>query len=653
MSVEDTSKNTKMCPWHKPDPSEVTHDVGLYVMNSLTRKKDRFITMNGNRQVHWYMCGPTVYAPSHMGHARTYLGFDIIRRILSDYFHYDVSLVMNITDIDDKIIQRSNENGITSEALSKQFEAEFHEDMQMLGVAPPNVLTRVTEYIPEIVEYIRVIVEDKKMAYESNGSVYFDTKAFGNAGYAYCKLAPEQKDNAELRAEGEGKLTQDFIDDKRSAQDFALWKRSKEGEPSWDSPWGAGRPGWHIECSVMASRVLSDMGVPNGRMDIHSGGVDLKFPHHDNEMAQAEAHASCVQWVNYFVHSGHLHIKGFKMSKSLKNFITIRQALEQNTARQVRMCFLRHKYNAPMDYGDNTMEHAITMEKMFVEFFHNVKAVLRSAGTLTSHSQKWTAEEHGLDKSLLDCKTSVDAALRDDFDTPRALSSLAELVKSCNNYIQAKEKAGNHPNVLVVRSVAMYITKVFKVFGLATGGSGEIGFGSEGEEGDGINREEVLSPILDSLMSFRSSVREMARSNDIKGVLDQCDTFRDDALPPLGIRLEDKTAGNSVWKLDDPEVLMKEREICKAEKARKEEEKRKRLQEEVAKEALNKIPPGEYIKALTLEDGATLKYSQFSEDGMPTHLHGGEELTKGQKKTASKEFTAQKKKYEKWHAKQG
>jgi len=647
---ETSTKTTKMYHWHKPDPSEVTHDVGLHVMNSLTRNKDRFITMRGNRQVYWYMCGPTVYAPSHMGHARTYLGFDIIRRILSEYFQFQVNLIMNVTDIDDKIIARSKEQGISSEALSKQFEADFHEDMQLLNVTSPDVLTRVTEYIPEIVEYIRVIVEDKGMAYESNGSVYFDVQAFRDAGYDYCKLAPEQIDNAELLAEGEGKLTQDFLGDKHSPRDFALWKASKEGEPSWNSPWGPGRPGWHIECSVMASHVLRDMGVSQGRMDIHSGGVDLKFPHHDNEMAQAEAHASCAQWVNYFVHSGHLHIKGFKMSKSLKNFITIRQALEQNTARQIRLCFLRHKYNSPMDYGDNTMEHAMTMERVFVEFFHNVKAVLRAAGPLTSQNQKWSSEEHALDNSLSDAKKIVDDALKDDFDTPKVMATLAELVKACNNYLQSKEKATTSPNSLVVRNVALYITQIFRVFGLANVRGEEIGFGTDGDgEGD---REEILTPILDSLMTFRQNVREMARTNNVGGVLNECDAFRDDVLPPLGIRLEDKTGGNSVWKLDDPDVLMKEREIREAEKARKEEEKRKQREAEALKEAQNKISPQDFIRSLTIEDGTTLKYGQFDEEGMPTHFSNGEELSKGQKKTAAKEFNSQKKKYDKWLSKQ-
>jgi len=197
--------------------------------------------MTGTSSVLWYMCGPTVYAPSHMGHARTYLGFDIIRRILEDYFRYDVTLIMNITDIDDKIIERSAEQGVHHLELSSKFEQEFHVDMEQLGVRPVTAVTRVTEYMDEIVVYINTIVSNG-LAYESNGSVYFDVAAFeGTPDMHYCKLAPEQILNAELLAEGEGKLTQDFASDKRSPRDFALWKKSKDGEPRWPSPWGDGR----------------------------------------------------------------------------------------------------------------------------------------------------------------------------------------------------------------------------------------------------------------------------------------------------------------------------------------------------------------------------------------------------------------------------
>jgi len=224
------------------------------------------------------MCGPTVYDASHMGHARTYLGFDIIRRLLETYFGYDVSLVMNITDIDDKIIMRSNEKGIPFSELARHWEVEYLKDMEDLNVRPPTVMTRVSEYMDEIVVYINTIIE-KGFAYESNGSVYFNVSGFHtHEKHCYCKLVPSGMTNAALLAEGEGQLSgaAEFVNEKRASNDFALWKKSKEGEPSWDSPWGKGRPGWHIECSVMASDVFRKMGVPDGKMDIHSGGVDLK-----------------------------------------------------------------------------------------------------------------------------------------------------------------------------------------------------------------------------------------------------------------------------------------------------------------------------------------------------------------------------------------
>lgn len=648
-------------PWARPTPSVITHDTGLMMKNSLTRQKDKFITIDGSKNVKWYMCGPTVYAPSHMGHARTYLAFDIIRRILSDYFRYNVDLVMNITDLDDKIIQRAAENGQTCEELSRHFELEFHEDMQALGVAPPTVLTRVTEYMEEIVTYINDIVK-KGLAYESNGSVYFAVDAFSiKPQFNYCKLAPEQINNAELLAEGEGKLTQDFVSDKRSPRDFALWKKSKEGEPTWPSPWGPGRPGWHIECSVMASDVFCQLngqtmkcGCANAcAMDIHSGGEDLKFPHHDNEMAQAEAHSDCCQWVNYFVHAGHLNIKGFKMSKSLKNFISIRGALETHTARQVRLCFLMHKYNDPMDYGDHTMAEALSVERMFTEFFHNVKAVLRD--TSITQPQKWNLPARTLQLAIREAQNAVDEALKDDFDTPNAMKALQVLVKATNVYLESIASSENTIVSLVVRNAAVYVTELLTIFGVIPGttDNGAIGFPIGSGSG---NTEETLAPVLDSLLDFRSAVRDQARAGNTQGVLKECDTFRDDALPPLGIRLEDK-AGGSVWKLADPAELLREKEQKKLEDQRRAAEKAEKAAAQAKKDALNAMPPTEFMKQLTIEDEETKeekpKYSQFDDaTGMPTHFHTNEPLNKSQLKKASKEFSGQAKKYEKYLAKQ-
>ncbi len=282
----------------------------LKVMNNLSRTKEEFIPRSPER-VTWYMCGPTVYDSSHLGHARTYLCFDIVRRIMEDYFRLNVILAMNVTDIDDKIIMRAAERGVNFRTLASECEADYFEDMRNLGVRLPDHVTRVSEFMPEVIQYIAKIVENG-FAYESNGSVYFDVAHFGkHENHTYGKLVPEAlSDDVKWQQEADGALSIGQAD-KRNPSDFALWKKCKSGEPYWDSPWGPGRPGWHIECSVMASRTFEV--YCDGCMDIHSGGTDLRFPHHDNEIAQAEAHYGCNNWVKYFLHTGHLHISGLKV----------------------------------------------------------------------------------------------------------------------------------------------------------------------------------------------------------------------------------------------------------------------------------------------------------------------------------------------------
>ena len=292
-----------------------------------------------------------------------------------DYFGMNVKLVMNITDIDDKIIRKAIEQKVDFKEISLKYETEFLEDMRRLNVALPDSITRVSEFVPEIVAFIETIINNG-YAYESNGSVYFDVKKYSaEPNHTYAKLEPTSVNSKEKMAEGEGVLTNAETTEKRDAADFSLWKKSKEGEPKWPSPWGEGRPGWHIECSAMAASIFKKYPI-----DIHTGGVDLRFPHHDNEIAQSEAYYKCDNWINNFWHTGHLHIQGKKMSKSLKNFLTIKQILEDFNPRQVRFLFLIHTWSTLMNYStDKSLPEAVSKERKFTEFFRTVKACIRNS----------------------------------------------------------------------------------------------------------------------------------------------------------------------------------------------------------------------------------------------------------------------------------
>nr|CAG4643063.1 EOG090X02DZ [Ilyocryptus agilis] len=668
-------------------------DPQLRIWNSLTRKKELF-TPKRPMSISWYCCGPTVYDASHMGHARSYISFDILRRVLKDYFGYDITYVMNITDIDDKIIKRARQNylyekyagkersledlrtdvnaavarlvghmktttdpdkkvmqegmlakvnavldqivpnqaaeevqrnlivaakdilcdwldsqfgsSVTDNAifasLPRYWEEEFNKDMIALNILPADVITRVSEYVPEIVSYTQKIVE-RGLAYEANGSVYFDVAKFdGQANHRYAKLVPEAYGDAKALQEGEGDLSvsEDRLSEKKSPNDFALWKASKSGEPSWDSPWGKGRPGWHIECSVMASAILGSC------MDIHTGGVDLKFPHHDNELAQAEAYFDNDEWVKYFLHTGHLTIQGCKMSKSLKNFITIQDALKRNSSRELRIFFLLHQWRETLDYSHSAMEEATHYEKLLREFFLNAKDLLRSGPSSTAaaeYFQKWTQQEEVLNAKFVDLKSAVRAALCDNIDTKTALESIRNMISACNKYLAEMKQSANR---LLIKNVAEYVTKMFQIFGVIEGKQ-LLGFPSESASGSS-NAEEVVLPILQAMAEFREEVRKEARQLGNGRLLELCDQLRDDVLPNLGVRIEDREGQPTAVKLVDREVLLKEKEEKKlAENAKKEEKERKKAElaaKEAEKEAKRRIPPQEMFRGKEYPGGA-------------------------------------------------
>ncbi|XP_050080247.1 cysteine--tRNA ligase, cytoplasmic [Anopheles maculipalpis] len=733
---------TWQAPEEKPGPK-------LHLYNSLTRRKEPFVPRDG-RNVHWYSCGPTVYDASHMGHARSYISFDILRRVLSDYFGYNVLYVMNITDIDDKIIKRARQNylyeqylerakdmplerllddsrevmatfranvGRTTDAdkktmmdrmlekltvavdnlslavkegddgrirqaqdqflqdskdpladlldskqgssvtenaifetLPRYWEDAFHKDMAALNVLQPDVLTRVSEYVPQIITYIEKIIANG-LAYEANGSVYFDVAGFDRREqHHYAKLVPEAYGDAKQLQEGEGDLSvgADRLTEKRSPNDFALWKSSKAGEPWWDSPWGHGRPGWHIECSAMASDICGDY------LDIHTGGVDLKFPHHDNELAQSEAHDGSAEWVKYFLHTGHLTIAGCKMSKSLKNFVTIQQALEKHTATQLRLAFLLHSWKDTLDYSDNTMEMAVQYERFLNEFFLNVKDLTRhvQTGPARDAFDRWGSAEAELQQKFADGRAAIHEALCDNVDTRTALDVMRGLVSACNVYIKAHRSTGF--NALLLRRVASYCTDLLHTFGAISAPRGGIGFPiSSGAAGEGAGMtgdlEQTVMPYLQALAEFRNAVREQARGIKATEILQLCDQLRDDVLPGLGVRLEDREGAPAALKLVPAEVLLREREAKRAEENRKAAEKERKKAEaaaaQAAKDAQRKINPIDMFRS------ETDKYSAFDEaTGLPTHDTEGKEVSKGQLKKLQKLQQAQEKRYQEYLA---
>ncbi|XP_059759064.1 probable cysteine--tRNA ligase, mitochondrial isoform X3 [Balaenoptera ricei] len=420
------------------------YDTGVKVYNSLTGRKDPLI-VSGADTASWYSCGPTVYDHAHLGHACSYVRFDIIRRILTRVFGCNVIMVMGITDVDDKIIKRANEMNVSPASLANLYEEDFKQDMAALKVLPPTVYLRVTENIPQIIAFIERIIANGHAYSTPKGNVYFDLQSRGDRYGKLVGVAP-----APVGETGHS--------DKRHASDFALWKAAKPREPSWASPWGAGRPGWHTECSTIASLVFGS------RLDIHSGGIDLAFPHHENEIAQCEVFHQCQQWGNYFLHSGHLHVKGKeeKMSKSLKNYITIKDFLSTASPDVFRLFCLRSSYRSAVDYSDGAMLEARRLLRAVAAFVGDARAYMR--GQLAGGP----VQEDALWERLGRTKGAVQAALADDFDTPGAVDAVTDLAHHGNRQLKAAaEAAGGPRSPAVFGAIVSYVEQFFETVGIS------------------------------------------------------------------------------------------------------------------------------------------------------------------------------------------
>jgi len=371
----------------------------LQIYNTLTRQKEIFKPIHPGK-ISMYVCGITVYDYCHIGHARTSVAFDVIARFLRSQ-GWDLNFVHNITDIDDKIIRRANELGEKFDELTRRFINAMHEDEKSLGILPPSVEPRATEYIAPIIEIVNTLIQKGHAYAATNGDVYYRVTSFDG----YGKLSNKNIDELLVGA----RIEVDEI--KEDARDFVLWKAAKPGEPSWPSPWGPGRPGWHIECSAMAKKCCGD------QLDIHGGGADLQFPHHENEIAQSEA-ANGHSYVNYWMHVAPLRVDGVKMSKSLNNFFTIRDVLEKYHPEVVRFFLISSHYRSPINYSEDNLIEACTGIGRFygaLREYLNVKPL-----PLTSISES------------LYYKKFVES-MNDDFNTREALSVMYDLVRELNS----------------------------------------------------------------------------------------------------------------------------------------------------------------------------------------------------------------------------
>ena len=379
----------------------------MLIYNSKTRKKEELVTLQPGK-VGIYACGPTVYDYFHIGNARPFIVFDVLRRYL-EHRGYQVKFVQNFTDIDDKMIRRANQEGITVKELGDRFIQEYYQDAAALGICKATVHPRATEHIGDIIKLVKNL-QNKGFAYEVNGDVYFDVKK----DTAYGKLSGQNMDDLEAGARI------DVDDVKHNPADFALWKAQKPGEPAWNSPWGMGRPGWHIECSAMSMKYLGET------FDIHCGGKDLLFPHHENEVAQSEC-ATGKPFANYWMHNGFINIDNEKMSKSAGNFFTVRDILKEYAPEDVRMFMLSAHYRSPVNFSRDMIAQAHASLQRLYTARDRMAFLLDSAA-----SKDMTQAEQQLMEKLQDSVNRFDAAMDDDMNTADAMGALFEIVKEAN-----------------------------------------------------------------------------------------------------------------------------------------------------------------------------------------------------------------------------
>lgn len=466
----------------------------MKIYNTMSKRKEDFMPLEEGK-VKMYVCGPTVYNYIHIGNARPMIVFDTVRRYF-EYKGYDVNFVSNFTDVDDKIIKKANEEGVTADEISKRYIEECKKDMEGMNIEPATKNPLATEEIGGMIEMISTLI-DKGYAYEKNGTVYFRTRKFKD----YGKLSHKNLDD--LQSGGRALLVTGE-DEKEDSLDFVLWKPKKEGEPAWQSPWGEGRPGWHIECSEMSKKYLGE------QIDIHAGGEDLIFPHHENEIAQSEA-ANGKEFAKYWMHNGFLNIDNRKMSKSLGNFFTVREISEKYDLQVLRFFMLSAHYRSPLNFSADLMESARSGLNRIVTAAENLKFLIGSAG-----STAMTQEEQEKFAKSAEYVESFEKAMDDDFNTADAIAAVFELVKYINT------TAGGDSSREYLESLLKRLVSLTDVLGIIV-----------------EKEDEILDADIEALIAERQAARKernFARADQIR-----------DELLAKGIILEDTREGVK-WK---------------------------------------------------------------------------------------------------------
>ena len=460
----------------------------MKIFNTLTRRKDEFVPLEEGK-VRMYVCGPTVYNYIHIGNARPMIVFDTVRRYF-EYKGYDVNYVSNFTDVDDKIIKKANEEGVDASVISERFIKEAQKDMEEMNVKEATYHPKATEEIDGMIDMIQTLV-DKGHAYPVDGTVYFRTRSFKD----YGKLSKKNIDDLEA---GHREIKVNGEEGKEDPLDFVLWKPKKEGEPFWPSPWGDGRPGWHIECSVMSKKYLGE------QIDIHAGGEDLIFPHHENEIAQSEA-CNDKEFAHYWMHNGFLNINNVKMSKSLGNFFTVREIAEKYDLQVLRFFMLSAHYRSPLNFSAELMEASRNGLERILTAIDRLR-------TLNLQGDTCTEEENEQIKSFDALVAKYEAAMEDDFNTADAISAIFEMVKAANIHVTENSTAAFRDQVL------SEIIKLCDVLGIKT-----------------EKKEELLDDEIQTLIDERQAARKaknFARADEIR-----------DELLAKGIILKDTREG--------------------------------------------------------------------------------------------------------------